>query len=238
MNHMRTLFLNVAILLALLSPVVAQTEPKKSDPKEKPTVTSTSPTDSKTQVPVAPGKTSDNKTTPDDPTTTATPGAYVRPSADKRFKKYINSMFGPWSIGRAVASAGLSTWSDSPEEWGPHWDGFGKRFASNMGRSIMKNTMMYGMDEAFKLDSYYKRSVKRDVGSRIKNAMLGPVTARKPDGKKVFGFPRVVSTYASSVIVSETWYPGTDWKDGLRNGSMTLLFNGGYNLLKEFVWKK
>ena len=32
--------------------------------------------------------------------------------------------------------------------------------------------------------------------------MLSPVTARKPDGKKVFGFPRVVSTYASSVIVA------------------------------------
>ena len=147
-------------------------------------------------------------------------------------------MFGPWSIGRAVASAGLSSWSNSPEEWGPHWDGFGKRFASNMGRSVIKNTMMYGMDETFKLDSYYYRSTKRDWKSKVKNAMLSPVIARKPDGTKVFGFPRVVSTYASSVIVAETWYPGTDWKDGLRNGSMTLLFNGGYNLLKEFVLKK
>ena len=107
-----------------------------------------------------------------------------------------------------------------------------------MGRSVMKNTMMYGMDEAFKLDSYYYRSEKRDWKSKVKTAMLSPVIARKPDGKKVFGFPRVASTYASSVIVAETWYPGTDWKDGLRNGSMTLLFNGGYNLLKEFIWKK
>ena len=171
-------------------------------------------------------------------TTNGNSGGYVRPNADKRFKKYVNSMFGPWSIGRAVASAGLSTWKNSPEEWGPHWDGFGKRFASNMGRSVMKNTMMYGMDEAFKLDSYYYRSTKKDIGSKIKTAMLSPVIARKPNGKKVFGFPRVVSTYASSVIVSETWYPGTNWKDGLRNGSMTLLFNGGYNLLKEFIWKK
>ena len=233
---MRTFFLNIAILLALSSPVVSQTEPKKTEPTGQPTATS--PTESKSQVPGASDKTSDNKTVTDNTTATPAAAAYVRPSADKRFKKYINSMFGPWSIGRAVASAGLSTWSNSPEEWGPHWDGFGKRFASNMGRSVMKNTMMYGMDEAFKLDSYYYRSTKRDVGSKIKNAMLSPVIARKPDGKKVFGFPRVVSTYASSVIVAETWYPGTDWKDGLRNGSMTLLFNGGYNLLKEFVWKK
>src|SRR4030095_12995406 len=151
-----------------------------------------------------------------------TQNGYVRPNADKLFKKHVNSMCGPWSLGRAVASAGLSTWSNSPEEWGPHWEGFGRRFASNMGRSMMKNTMMYGMNEAFKLDRYYYRSKKRDVGSRIKNAMLSPVIARKPDGKKVFGFPRVASTYASSVIVAETWYPGTNWKDGLRNGSSTV----------------
>ena len=231
---MRTILLSVAIFLALVSAVAAQTEPKKNEPKDaQPTATG----DSKTQPLATPDKASDNRTTAADPAAAA-PAAYVRPTADKRFKKYIGSMFGPWSLGRAVASAGLSTWSNSPEEWGPHWEGFGKRFASNMGRSVMKNTMMYGIDEAFKLDSYYYRSKKKDFGSKIKNAMLSPVIARRPDGKKVFGFPRVVSTYASSVIVAETWYPGTDWKDGLRNGSMTLLFNGGYNLLKEFIWKK
>ena len=234
---MRTILLSVGIFLALVFPIAAQTEPKRTEPKDAPPST-TVPTDPKARPSVAGDKTSGNRTDPADTPAATTPAPYVRPSADKRFKKYINSMFGPWSIGRAVASAGLSTWRDSPEEWGPHWDGFGKRFASNMGRSVIKNTMMYSMDEAFKLDSYYYRSTKRDVGSRIKNAMLSPVIARKPDGKKVFGFPRVASTYASSVIVAETWYPGTDWKDGLRNGSMTLLFNGGYNLLKEFIWKK
>ena len=219
----------VIALFATANIIVAQS------PEPSPTPTP----DVGTSISAGPGYTNLPKQSGPDPAT-AVPAqnGYVRPNADKRFKKYINSMFGPWSIGRAVASAGLSTWSDSPEEWGPHWDGFGKRFASNMGRSVMKNTMMYGMDETFKLDSYYYSSKKRDWKSRVKNAMISPVTARKPNGKRVFGFPRVASTYASSLIVSETWYPGTDWKDGLRNGSMTLLFNGGYNLLKEFVWKK
>lgn len=230
MNYMRTVILTSISLVILFFPASAQTEPKKSDPAAPVQTAAKADADaSKDKTPTA---------DPAPSTASTAPPAYVRPSADKRFKKYINSMFGPWSIGRAVASAGLSTWSNSPEEWGPHWDGFGKRFASNMGRSVMKNTMMYGMNEAFKLDSSYYRSTKRDWKSKVKNAMISPVIARKPDGTKVFGFPRVVSTYASSVIVAETWYPGRDWKDGLRNGSMTLLFNGGYNLLKEFVWKK
>lgn len=176
------------------------------------------------------------------PTASATPEIqptpYQRPDAHKRFHRYVGSMFGPFSIGRAVAAAGISTAKDSPEEWGPHWDGFGKRFASNMGRSVMKNTMMYGLDEALKVDSYYYRSQKKDTGSRVYNALISPVTARTETGKRVFGFPRIVSTYASSVIVSETWYPGTNWKDGLRNGTYTLGINAGFNLIKEFIWKK
>jgi hypothetical protein len=170
------------------------------------------------------------------PEPTATP--FKRLDADKRFKRYVKSMFGPFSLARAVGAAGLSTATNSPEEWGPHWEGFGKRFASNMGRSIMKNTMIYGLDEAFKYDSYYHRSQKRDTGSRVWNAVISPVTARTATGKRVFGIPRVFSTYASSVIVSETWYPGRTWKDGLRNGTFTLGINAGYNLIKEFIWKK
>lgn len=232
---MRTTILACALFLTLVVPAAAQNEPKKTEPATAPP-SATVQSDATTQTPSASAATSDNRT--DAAASASTPAPYVRPTADKRFKKYVNSMFGPWSLGRAVAAAGLSTWENKPEEWGPHWDGFGKRFASNMGRSVIKNTMMYGMDETFKLDSYYYRSEKRDWKSKVKNAMISPVIARRPDGTKVFGFPRVVSTYASSVIAAETWYPGTDWKDGLRNGSMTLLFNGGYNLLKEFILKK
>ena len=99
---MRTILLSVAIFLALVSAVAAQTEPKKNEPKDaQPTATG----DSKTQPSATPDKASDNRTTAADPAAAA-PAAYVRPTADKRFKKYIGSMFGPWSLGRAVASAG------------------------------------------------------------------------------------------------------------------------------------
>ena len=147
-------------------------------------------------------------------------------------------MFGPESLAKAVGSAGLSTWRNSPEEWGPGWDGFGKRFASNVGKGIIKNSVMYGMDEALKLDSRYYRSEKKDVGSKIKNAVISPFTARKSNGKRVIGFPRLVGTYSSNIIASETWYPNRDYKDGLRSGTISLGFNVAFNLFKEFVWKK
>jgi hypothetical protein len=163
---------------------------------------------------------------------------YVRPDGKTRAKRYVNSMFGPESLAKAVGTAGISTWRNSPEEWGPGWEGFGKRFASNVGKGIIKNSMMYGMDEAFKLDSHYYRSEKRDAGSKIKNAVISPFTARKANGKRVFGFPRIAGTYASNIIASETWYPNRDYKDGLRSGTISLGFNVAFNIFKEFVWKK
>lgn len=163
---------------------------------------------------------------------------YVRPEGKTRAKRYVDSMFGPVSLVQAAAIAGVATASNSPEEWGPGWEGFGKRFASNVGKGVIKDSVMFGMDEALKLDSHFYRSKKRDTGSRIKNALISPFTARKPNGKRVIGLPRLTGTYSANIIASETWYPNRDYKDGLRSGTISLGFNAAFNLIKEFVWKK
>ena len=169
----------------------------------------------------------------------AAPGAYRFPDAETRQKRYIKSMFGPFNIARQVARAGISTWTNSPEEWGDHWDGFGRRVASNFGKNVIRQTTIYGLDSAMDLDSYYYRSEKRDFGSKFKNALISPVTARNASGKRVIGVPRIAGTYAAHIIAAETWYPDRySWKDGLKSGSTALGFNVAWNLFKEFVWKK
>jgi hypothetical protein len=189
------------------------------------------------------------QTTPTpDPTPSASPAAttsgtlptpYVRPDAKKRFNRYLGSMFGPTALAKRVVSAGWSTWRNSPEEWGPHWEGFGKRFASGTGKTIIKSTVQYGLEESFKLDSHYYRSANKSVGARVKNALISPVTARDVNGKRVFGFPRIVGTYTGAIVAAETWYPDRyDWKNGVRSGTISLGMNAAFNLVKEFIWKK
>jgi len=164
---------------------------------------------------------------------------YQRPDAGKRFRRYVNSTVGPFAFVGTATGAGFATLSNSPEEWGRSWEGFGRRFASNFGRNAIKNTMIYGLDEALKLDSHFYRSEKRDVGSRVGNALLSTVTARKPNGKRTIGVPRLVGTYSAGVIAAEAWYPaGYDWKDGMRSGTISLGINAGLNLFREFVLKK
>lgn len=180
---------------------------------------------------------------PVDPASTAAPKPqdtpYVRPSGKQRFKWYVDSMFGPVSVGKTVALAGIETWRNSPEEWGPHWDGFGKRVASGLGKGIVKNSIQFGLDEALTIDSHYYVSKNKSVGARVINALISPVTARNKNGDRVIGVPRLVGTYASSIIAAETWYPSRyTWKDGLKNGTYSIGFSATFNLFKEFVWKK
>lgn len=148
-------------------------------------------------------------------------------------------MVGPFALARTVAGAGYSTWRNSPVEWGDRWEGFGRRVASGLGKNAIKQTTIYALDESFKLNSRFYRSQKKVFGSRLGNALLSPVTARDENGKKVFGFPRVVGTYASSVIAYETWYPRRyGFKDGLKSATILFGFNAAFNVFKEFAWKK
>ena len=190
--------------------------------------------------------TKDAGTTSNDPVQTPSPppavpatnNAYVRPTGKKRFKAYISSMFGPGALATRVGKSGFYTWTNSPEEWGDTWEGFGRRFASSTGTSVIKNSTMFGLDELLKVDSRFYKSKKRDVGSRVKNALLSTVTARRPDGSRTVGIPKIAGTYAASIIAAEAWFPDRyDWKDGLRGGTFSLGFNAGWNLFREFVKK-
>ncbi|HEX3101676.1 MAG TPA: hypothetical protein VHQ01_07790 [Pyrinomonadaceae bacterium] len=164
---------------------------------------------------------------------------YVRPDVKTRRQRYLKNMFGPEALVKSVAMAGFSTAENSPDEWGPHWNGFGKRVASTFGQEIISNTVRFGLEEAFALDSHYYRSRQHAVGSRIKNALISSVTARNAEGRRVFGFPRIVGTYSSHIIASEAWYPKRyNYKDGLKGGTISLGMTAAFNLLREFIHKK
>lgn len=184
-------------------------------------------------------KANENSSTENTNQTSSQTQNYVRPNAEKRFKRYANSVIGPFALIGTAFSAGISTVANEPEEWKKNGEGFARRFASNLGRSAIRETIIYGTDEVLKIDSRFYRSQKRDTGSKIKNALLSTVTARKPNGKRVLGVSRIVGTYTANVISAETWFPKRfDYKDGLRGGTASLGFNALFNLFREFVLKK
>lgn len=163
---------------------------------------------------------------------------YVRPDRKTRQKNYFKSLFGPYALARTVVGAGIGTARNSPEEWGGKWEGFGRRVASGLGKNAIKQTTIYALDESFKIDSKFYRSKNRSFGSKVKNALISPFTARNERGRRVFGVSRIAGTYTSSIVAAEAWYPKRfDYKDGLRSGTISLGFNAAFNLFKEFIKK-
>ena len=176
------------------------------------------------------------------PTPAAAPAAtanstYVFPTKGERFKRYVNRTVGPFRLARTGVSAGLDQWSDNPEEWEQGMKGYGKRYASGLGRNAIQQTITYGLDEALNLDTGFQRSKRVGFLPRLKDALLQNVTSRTTSGKRVISAPRFVGVYSGAVIASETWYPERySYKDGLRSGTATILTGFGINLIREFVF--
>jgi hypothetical protein len=190
-------------------------------------VNSQEPAKAQTADPVVTDKQKDNQTTT---------SAYVFPSERERFKRYIKNTIGPFRLARTAFSAGIDQWSDSPEEWGQGAQGYGKRFASGLGRNAIQQTVTYGLDEALQLDTGFERSKRKGFFPRMGDALLENVTSRTKSGRRVISIPRFAGVYTAGVVAAETWYPERySYKDGLRHGTRTLLQGFGINLIREFV---
>jgi hypothetical protein len=162
---------------------------------------------------------------------------YVFPDNHERFKRYVKSTIGPVRLGWSAASAGISQWQNTPEEWGQGSKGFGKRYASSLGSNAIHQTMTYALDEELGLDTGFQKSSRNGFFPRFKDALIQNVTSRTRSGKRVISVPRFAGVYAGAIISRETWYPDRySYKDGLRSGSMTLLEGFGLNLVREFVF--
>jgi hypothetical protein len=171
------------------------------------------------------------------PTAQATP--YVRPTSKERFRRYASNAFGVSAVIGSGIGATFGQISNDPPEWERTAEGFGRRFASNYGEGAIRNTVSYGLSEAFKLDNRFEKSGKKNVGSRIKHVFLASYTTRTKNGNRIPDFPYAVGTFAGSITAAEVWYPNRySYKDGFREGTISLGTRFGVNLLREFLFPK
>lgn len=160
---------------------------------------------------------------------------YEFPAGRERFNRYLKDTAGPLRLTRITVAAALDQWRDNPEEWEQGMKGYGKRFASSFGRNAIQQTVTYGLDEAFGLDTGFQRSGREGVFPRVKHAFLETITSRTKSGKRVLSAPRLAGVYGGAIVATETWYPDRySYKDGLRIGTGTLITGFGINLVREF----
>lgn len=169
------------------------------------------------------------------PSQTTTSG-YTFPTKRERFKRYVSSTVGPFSLLRTGVAAGIGQWRDEPEEWGQGASGYGKRYASGFGQNTIQQTVIYGLDQALGLDTGFQKSKRKGFFPRLKHTLAESFTSHTKTGKRVISVPRLAGAYAGGIIAAETWYPSRyNYKDGLRQGSYSLASSFGINLIREFI---
>jgi len=162
---------------------------------------------------------------------------YVFPTHKERFDRYVRSTVGPFRLAWTAAAAGIAQAQDHPEEWEQGMKGYGKRYASSFGQNAIQQTVTYGLDEAFGLDTGFQKSRREGFGARAKDALIQNLTSRTKSGGRVISVPRFAGIYSGAIIARETWYPDRySYKDGLRSGTTNLLMGFGINLIREFVF--
>jgi hypothetical protein len=165
--------------------------------------------------------------------------AFVFPTKRERFNRYVLSVVGPFSLLSTGISAGINQWRDRPVEWEQGASGYGKRYASEFGRTAIQQTIIYGLDTAMGLDTGFQRSNRKGFFPRMTHALAENITSRTRTGKRVISVPRISGIYASRIISEEAWYPARyGYKDGLRSGTSFLLAGFGINLIREFIIRR
>ena len=163
---------------------------------------------------------------------------YVRPTSKQRFNRYLSNAFGVPALISTGFGATINQITNDPPECERSVEGFGKRLASKYGENVIRQTVSYGISEAFKLDNTYEKSASKNFGKRLRHTFVASYTTRTKSGKRIPDFPQFIGTYTGSITAAEVWFPDRySYKDGLREGTISLGVRFGVNLLREFILK-
>ena len=102
----------------------------------------------------------------------------------ERLEWFLVSTTGPSSLfGAGPLSAGLSTAFNNPEEYGPHWEGFGKRYGMRLTGVYTGNAIEATLGTAWGEDPRYFPSPNHAFGARVKYIIKTTFLAPRRDGR-------------------------------------------------------
>ena len=163
------------------------------------------------------------------------PSAYEPITASGRVHWWVHSLIGPESLTAGLFVAGYQTARNQPAVWGPHWDGFGKRYGMRLSNIGVSNAIQGGVGSLWGEDPRYFRSGASAMSGRLRHVVMGVVEAKYRDGH----YGPNVSYYIGSVsgnFISNEWRPAEQTTTGATFGRVGTGILGKLvsNAFKEF----
>lgn len=122
----------------------------------------------------------------------------------QRLRWFVKSTAGPVSLTAGVFSAAFSTATDNPREYGPHWEGFGKRYGMRLTGISTGNAMEAGLGALWGEDPRYFRATGEPFKGRVKNIVVMTFAARRSGGNLAPAYARYVGNVGNNFL-SNTW---------------------------------
>ena len=122
----------------------------------------------------------------------------------QRLKWFVRSTVGPESLTAGLFTAGFGTGLDRPREYGPHWEGYGKRYGMRFTGIATGNAMEAAFGSLWGEDPRYFRATGQSVKGRIKNVIVMTLMARQADGTMAPAYARYIGTSGNNFL-SNTW---------------------------------
>jgi hypothetical protein len=143
--------------------------------------------------------------------------------------------YGPEALAESAVYDGYRQLTNFPREWGQGAAGYGRRVASTLAYSGIRNTLAFGVDTALHQDPRYYRSGEGGLWNRTRHAIRGTFLTRRDSGGETFATWRFASAYGATFLSNE-WYPDrlNNIKVGLEQGSTQIAFDVVANLRSEF----
>jgi hypothetical protein len=162
---------------------------------------------------------------------------YTQPSAQVKLNNYFYEAFGP---NPAIETAFVAGWHQArrnPPDWREGWAGYGERYASDYGNSVINISTRYALAKVFDEDTLYYRCTCKGVGPRLKHAIVASVFVHQgADGHRAFALPAIVAPYVANMAAVYGWYPSRyGAKDAFRMGNNGLLWYFAGNIGLEFL---
>ncbi len=114
------------------------------------------------------------------------------------------STVGPPNLAGGLFSAAFGTLTDKPKEYGPHWEGFGKRYAMRLTGSATSSLMEAELGSLWGEDPRYHRAADAAFKGRLGNAVKSAFLAHGRDGKWMPAYARYAAVPGSNFLAN-TW---------------------------------
>ena len=163
-------------------------------------------------------------------------------TVDGRLSWFLYSTTGPKSLIGGLFSSAIGTAYNNPHEYGPHWDGFAKRYGMRLTGVSTGNAIQATVGSLWREDPRYFHAAGQPFGARVKNIVDLTFRAYQADGERHPAYARFLGTFGNNFL-SNTWraQSDADWQHALIRSGEGLASRALSNAVSEFfpeAWQK